>query len=170
MKSSKQQYTLINKIMALFNNMKILETNLERNYFIKHGLHLNSAGKECIALRLSMMVKSCLNKKRMSPIRLKWKDNTTEVPSKTKPSIKLSHHSNVLVPLTIYHQNVRGLRGKTNELLSQLHPNFPHILCFSEHHMNHLEIQQTFIDNYKLGGIVELYMKREEYAYLCKKV
>ena len=75
----------------------------------------------------------------------------TEVPSKTKTNIKLFHHSNGLVPLTIYHQNVRGLRGKTNELLRQLHPNFPHILCFSEHHINHLELKQTFIDNYKLG-------------------
>ena len=40
-------------------------------------MHLNSDGKEYIALRLAMMVKSCLNKKRMSPIRLKWKDKTT---------------------------------------------------------------------------------------------
>jgi len=62
--------------MAPFNNVKILEINLEREYFTKHGLHLNSAGKECIAVRLSMMVKSCLNKKRMSPMRLKWKENT----------------------------------------------------------------------------------------------
>jgi hypothetical protein len=67
----------LKKIMAPFNNVKILETNLKREYFTKHGLHLNSAGKECIALRLAMMVKSCLNKKRMSPIRLKWKDNAT---------------------------------------------------------------------------------------------
>jgi len=76
---------------------------------------------------------------------------STKVPSKTKPNIKLSHHSNGLVPLIIYHQNVRGLRGKANELLSHLHLNFPHILCFSEHHMNHLELQQIFIDNYKLS-------------------
>jgi exonuclease III len=76
---------------------------------------------------------------------------STKVPSKSKPKINLSHHLNGLVPLTIYHQNVRGLRGKANELLSQLYPNFPHILCLSEHHMNHLELQQTFFDNYKLG-------------------
>jgi len=76
---------------------------------------------------------------------------STVVPSKTKPKIKLSYHSNGLVPLTIYHQNISGLRGKAIELLSQLHPNFPHVLCLSEHHMNHLELQQTFIDNYKLG-------------------
>ena len=70
---------------------------------------------------------------------------STEVPSKSKPKIKLSHHLNGLVSLTIYYQNVRRLRGKANELLSQLYPNFPHILCLSEHHMNHLELQQTFL-------------------------
>jgi exonuclease III len=75
----------------------------------------------------------------------------TKVPSKSKPKIKLSHQLNGLVPLTFYHQNVRGLRGKANELLSQLYPTFSHILCLSEHHMNHLELQQTFFDNYKLG-------------------
>ena len=61
----------LKKIMAPFNNMKILETNLKRECFTKHGLHLNSAGKECIALILAMMVKNCLNKKRMPLIRLK---------------------------------------------------------------------------------------------------
>jgi len=78
--------------MAPFNNVKILETNLEREYFTKHGLHLNSAGKECIVLRLSMMVKSCLNKKRMSPIRLKWKDNSTI--SNLKGNNKESYEAN----------------------------------------------------------------------------
>jgi len=58
-------------------NVKILETNLEREYFTKYGLHLNSSGKETIALRLGMVVKSILNKERMSPIRLQWKANTT---------------------------------------------------------------------------------------------
>ena len=38
------------------------------------------------------------------------------------------------------------------ELLSQLHPTFPHILCFSEHHMKHLELQRSHFDNYKLGS------------------
>jgi hypothetical protein len=43
--------------MILYSNAKILETNLEREYFTKHGLRLNSPGKECIALRLATMVK-----------------------------------------------------------------------------------------------------------------
>jgi len=48
-------------------------------------------------------------------------------------------------------QNTGELRGKADELLSQLYRTFPHILCRSEHHMNHSELQQTFLDNYKLG-------------------
>ena len=54
--------------------------------------------------------------------------------------------------LNIFHQNVRGVRGKANELLSHLHLASPHILCFTEHHMNLLEIQQLNIDSYKLGA------------------
>ena len=37
-------------------------------------------------------------------------------------------------------------------LLSQLYPAFPHIICFSEHHMKHLELHRSHFDNYKLGG------------------
>jgi hypothetical protein len=76
---------------------------------------------------------------------------TNTLPSKPKSKIKLSRQLTGSVPLTVYHQNVRGLRGKANELLSLLHPTFQHILCPSEHHMNPLELQQTFFDNYKLG-------------------
>jgi exonuclease III len=36
-------------------------------------------------------------------------------------------------------------------LLRQIYPTFPQILCLSEHHMNDLELQQAFLDNYKLG-------------------
>jgi hypothetical protein len=37
-------------------------------------------------------------------------------------------------------------------LLSQLYPAFPHILCPSEHHMKHLELQRSHFDNYILGA------------------
>jgi hypothetical protein len=49
-------------------------------------------------------------------------------------------------PFAVYHQNVRGLRGKVNDLLCQLYPTFPHVLCLSEHHMNYLELQQVSLD------------------------
>ena len=33
--------------------------------------------------------------------------------------------------LNIYHQNIRGSGKKAGELLSHLHPDFPHVLCLT---------------------------------------
>jgi tRNA threonylcarbamoyladenosine modification (KEOPS) complex Pcc1 subunit len=56
-----------------------------------------------------------------------WSINATKVPTEHKSRIKLSHQKTNLIPLTIYHQNIRGLRGKTNTLLCQLCSTLPHI-------------------------------------------
>jgi exonuclease III len=64
-------------------------------------------------------------------------------------SHKLSTTNN---SLKIYHQNISGLKYKVNELLSFLYPDLPHIICLTEHHLNHLEMNSTVIENYKLGG------------------
>jgi hypothetical protein len=64
------------KRMIQFNNVKILETDLERKYFTKHGLHLNSSGREYIAIRLATVVKSLFHVERMSPILLQWKEDS----------------------------------------------------------------------------------------------
>jgi hypothetical protein len=32
-------------------------------------------------------------------------------------------------------------------------PNFPYILCFSEHHLKKFELDQINIDNYRLGAV-----------------
>ena len=54
--------------------------------------------------------------------------------------------------LTIYHQNVRSLRRKANELLSHLYPDLPHIICLMEHHMNIIEIDFLNLENYNTGA------------------
>jgi len=51
---------------------------------------------------------------------------------------------------TIYHQNICGLKGKIDELVSTMCPNFPHILCFSEHHLKHKELNEINIEGFKL--------------------
>ena len=40
--------------------------------------------------------------------------------------------------LRVFHQNIRGLKHKTDELLSALCTDFPHVLCLMEHHVNSL--------------------------------
>ena len=54
--------------------------------------------------------------------------------------------------LQIYHQNIQGLHGKIDELLNFLHPEFPHILCLSEHHFNQLELEIVQLGHYTLGA------------------
>jgi hypothetical protein len=55
-------------------------------------------------------------------------------------------------PLKIYHQNICGLRYKIDELLSFLYPDFPHIICITEHHLNYTDLRSIVTDNYKLGA------------------
>ena len=48
----------------------------------------------------------------------------------------------------IYHQNIRGLGKKACELLCHLHPNFPHVLYLTEHHLKYLQLNNVHIENY----------------------
>jgi len=56
-------------------------------------------------------------------------------------------------PISIFHHNVCGIKGKTDELIGSVSPNPPHILCFSEHHLKTPEIDQISIDGYRLGAV-----------------
>jgi hypothetical protein len=51
-----------------------------------------------------------------------------------------------------FHQNIRGLRTKCNELLCHLHEQLPHLLCLTEHHLGNDEITLLNLDNYVLGA------------------
>ena len=55
--------------------------------------------------------------------------------------------------LSVFHQNIRGLRYKTDELLSALYPDFPHVLCLTEHHMDTLDFDLVTIDHFNLGAV-----------------
>ena len=54
--------------------------------------------------------------------------------------------------IKIFHQNIRGLGNKTNELYCHLHHDFPHVLCISEHHLRESELWLTHLANYYLGA------------------
>jgi hypothetical protein len=54
--------------------------------------------------------------------------------------------------LRILHQNIQGLRWKSNEVIDSVYPNLPHILCFTEHHLNQHELNLIQIDSYTLGA------------------
>jgi hypothetical protein len=61
-------------------------------------------------------------------------------------------NSNNYQILNIFHQNIRGLRNKTDEILCHISQNPPHVLCFTEHHLKSTEIISTHTDKYSLGA------------------
>jgi hypothetical protein len=86
-------------------------------------------------------------------INVEEKDNNSSDINNTN-----NNHSKLFLPhnsLKVYHQNIPGLKHKTNKLLSSLHPNLPHINCVTEYHLNQLELDNISIENYILGAIVK---------------
>jgi len=54
--------------------------------------------------------------------------------------------------LIVFHQNIRGLYNKIDELLYFWTTDFPHILRFTEHHLRDHEINSMCIKYYNLGA------------------
>ena len=52
----------------------------------------------------------------------------------------------------ISHQNIRGLKSKVDELSNSLFPDYPHIMCLTEHHLKDYKIDNLPIDYFKLGS------------------
>jgi hypothetical protein len=82
-------------------------------------------------------------------------NNTTE--GRNSQDLSLTHILPHNQYIKIYHQNMRSLRNKTNELLCHLHDDPCHILCLSKHHLHHDELASLCIENCTLG------------AYYCRK-
>jgi hypothetical protein len=51
-----------------------------------------------------------------------------------------------------FHQNIRGLGNKTNELYCNLQHDLPHILCLSEHYLSESELQLIHLADYSFGA------------------
>jgi hypothetical protein len=49
------------------------------------------------------------------------------------------------VHFKLFHQNIRGLGNKAKELLSHLHPDLPHVLCLTEHHLKQAQLGKFYI-------------------------
>jgi len=52
----------------------------------------------------------------------------------------------------IFHQNIRGLKSKMDELSNSLFPDYTHIMCLTEHHLKDYEIDNLPVDYFKLGS------------------
>jgi len=78
----------LNKIMKLHSKVKVMELELDRNHFTRHGLHLNSEGKKLVSQKLAMVVQNFAIKHQSGTISATWKvhpftdtNSTTQEPS-----------------------------------------------------------------------------------------
>jgi hypothetical protein len=55
--------------------------------------------------------------------------------------------------LSIYHQNIRGLKGKINEFLLLVPTEAPHLICLTEHQIHDFDLNPPYMPMYKLGAI-----------------
>ena len=64
-------------------------------------------------------------------------------------TMKLTNSKNLF---KIFHQNIRGLKSKVDELSNSLFPDYPNVMCLTEHHLKDFEIDNLPIDQFKLGS------------------
>ena len=67
----------LRKRLERLGNVDMIDVGKDRNLFTKHGQHMNSVGKECMASKIASTIRCVLNKK-VEPISGKWyTDNKT---------------------------------------------------------------------------------------------
>jgi exonuclease III len=54
--------------------------------------------------------------------------------------------------LQIYHHNIQSIKWKSDDILDFFYTIFHHVVCITEHHLNHYEIVQFHIGNYTPGA------------------
>jgi hypothetical protein len=95
----------------------------------------------------------CINMRHRNIARNFNINNTNE---EHNQDLSLTHILTHNQSIKIYHQNIRRLRNKMNELLCHLHHDPPHTSCLPDH-LHHDELASLHIENYTLG------------AYYCRK-
>jgi len=58
----------LNKHLKVFDNALVIEVDTLRELYTRHGLHMNQNGKEQMAKKIALAVKSMLQKKKSDPI------------------------------------------------------------------------------------------------------
>ena len=85
--------------------------------------------------------------------------NKIQMPKSTRDNLEYRYTNNQETTnnkikhdkLRLYHQNIRGISKKTEELTTQWATQFPYLLCFTEHHLRDSELTHISIEHYTLG-------------------
>jgi RNase H-fold protein (predicted Holliday junction resolvase) len=67
----------LKKHLKVFSDTCVIEVDSYRNFFTRHGLHMNSKDKEQTARQIAKTIKVMLNEKKSDPIIMKNKEDPT---------------------------------------------------------------------------------------------
>lgn len=62
----------------MFEYVKIIDSDLHSEHFTKHGFHMNIAGEELIALRITDHIRKTFLGRKTCPILLNWTQDLTK--------------------------------------------------------------------------------------------
>jgi hypothetical protein len=65
----------LQKRVKMSGYAKILDSEIQRQHFTRHGLHMNKVGKEHMAQRIMVHIKKTLFVRKTPPIILQWKQD-----------------------------------------------------------------------------------------------
>jgi Cu/Ag efflux pump CusA len=65
--------------MKIKDNVKAVQTDLNRNDLTRHGMHLNASGKEKTVELIGKTINLLKKKQDKSPIVLKWVETQTQI-------------------------------------------------------------------------------------------
>ena len=106
---------------------------INKDHILEDDSMINSSIKVMWSLSIQKDYQKCKNQ---DPNHLKWQ------PQASNDTVS---NSNKTKSLTVYHQNTRDLPNKAEELISFLSPNFPQVLCLTEHHLKDSEMYFIYI-------------------------
>jgi hypothetical protein len=71
---------LMRKVAKLYTNVKFLEADLDRSHFTRHGMHMNSKGKDLLSHQRAIQVDLIFNKPQSPPpIPIPWELSDPEL-------------------------------------------------------------------------------------------
>jgi len=99
------------KRMKQFEHVKIIDSERQRKYSTKHGMHMNIAGKEIMVQRIAENIRETFSKGTTSTITLQWKQDIDKGTVSTwKPDTDISRDETT----ENMQENLTLPRGKDN--------------------------------------------------------
>jgi hypothetical protein len=80
------------KYLRAYNNIQIVEVDLNRVYYSHHGLHLNHKGKELIAKKIAWAIQDKLTAHKCAPIIMSHNPSTNAIIIPDQLNTTITHH------------------------------------------------------------------------------